>query len=121
MKRFAFALERILEYRKQLELDRRRTFAKAAEVFRQREDQLRALAGELAEYRTRLAEMGTGRISIRQLALYRSYMTHVELQLDQAVVWLRDAGRDMETRRKSQRAQARRLRVRGEPAGNKGT
>ena len=99
MKRFAFPLERILEYRKQLELDRRRMFAKAAEVFRAREDQLRALAGELSEYRTRLAEMGTGKISTRQLALYRTYMTHVEFQLQQAVVWLRDAGRDLEARR----------------------
>lgn len=100
MKKFAFALEKILEYRKQIELDRRRAFSKAAEVFSRRERQLRALAGELAEYRTRLAEMGTGRLSTRQIALYRSYMTYVETQLDQAVVWLQDAGKDLEARRR---------------------
>lgn len=99
MKRFAFSLERILEYRRQLELDRKRTFSVASEVFRQREKDLRTLATELATYRTRLAEMGSGRVSARQLALYRSYMTHVEAQIGQAVLWLTDAGKDLEARR----------------------
>lgn len=99
MRRFAFSLERILEYRRQLELDRKRAFSMASEVFRQREKQLRALATELAAYRTRLAELGSGKVSPRQLALYRSYMTHVEAQIDQAAAWLQDAGKDLEARR----------------------
>lgn len=99
MKRFAFSLEKILEYRRQLELDRKRAFSRASEVFRQREEALRTLAAELSTYRTRLAEMGSGRISTRQLALHRSYMTHVEALIGQAVVWLSDAGKDLEARR----------------------
>jgi len=99
MKKFAFALENVLKYRRQLETVRRRAFSKAAEVFREREEQLRALAAELTEYRNRLARMGTGKISVRQLALYRSYMTYVESQIEQAVVWLQEAGRDLEARR----------------------
>jgi len=99
MKKFAFSLERILEYRRQLESDRKLAFSKAAEIFRRREDQLRALAAELADYRTRLARMGVGKISAREFALYRSYLTYLEAQAERAVVWLHDAGRDLEARR----------------------
>ena len=100
MKKFAFSLEHILDYRRQLESDRKLAFSKAAEIFRRREGQLRTLADELADYRNRLARMGTGRISARELALYRSYLTYIETQVEQAVVWLRDAGSDVEDRRR---------------------
>ena len=99
MKRFRFSLERVLDYRKQMELDRQRTFARAAEIFRRREENLRGLAKELETYRTRLAEMGTGRISARELALYRSYLTYLEARVEEAAAWLEDAARDMEARR----------------------
>jgi len=101
MKRFAFSLERVLEYRKQLELDRQLAFAKAADVFRRREDELRRLADELGSYRTRLAQMGTGRLSTRDLALYRSYLTHLEFQVARAIEWLSDASRELERRREA--------------------
>ncbi len=111
MKRFAFALEKILEYRRQVELDRRRAFSKAVEIFRRREEQLRALAGELELYRTRMAQMGTGKISTRDLALHRTYLTHVESQIEQAVVWLQDAGKDLEARRQDLVASSKDRRV----------
>ena len=100
MKKFAFSLEKVLEYRKQLEADRRLAFSKAAEIFRSREDKLRTLAAELAGYQNAMAKIGTGRISARELAIYRSYLTYLETQVGQAVVWLQDSGRDLETRRR---------------------
>ncbi len=100
MKRFVFSLAKVLEYRKQLESDRQLAFSKAAEIFRRREDQLRTLAAELTSYQNAMAKIGTGRISARELALYRSYLTYLETQVGQAVVWLQDSGRDLETRRR---------------------
>jgi flagellar export protein FliJ len=99
MKRFNFALEKVLGYRKQLEMERRRALAMAVEVFRRREDDLNAVTAEVMSYRTKLAEMGTGRLSTRELALYRSYLTHLEMQMTHASQWLHDARTAVEGRR----------------------
>jgi flagellar FliJ protein len=99
MKRFAFSLEKVLQYRKQLESDRQMAFAKAADVFRRREDELRALVARMEDYTNRLAAMGVGKISARQLALYRSYLTYLESKVHEAAGWLHDAVRDLEARR----------------------
>lgn len=99
MKRFRFSLEKVLEYREQVESQRVRTFAVAAEVFRRRREELAALADELALYKGRLAEMGVGRADVRELTLYRTYLGHCEMKVATAVEWLRDAAREMEARR----------------------
>ncbi len=99
MKRFKFSLEKVLEYRRQLEQDRKLAFAKAAEVFRRREGELKTLSDNLTRYRTRLAEIGVGRLSARELGLYRSYLTYLEAEVAQAVTWFDDAARDLEGRR----------------------
>ena len=99
MKKFAFSLEKVLQYRKQLESDRQMAFAKAADVFRRREDELRGLVARMEDYTNRLAGMGVGKISARQLALYRSYLTYLESKVHEATGWLHDAVHDLEARR----------------------
>ena len=99
MKRFAFSLEKVLQYRRQLESDRQIAFAKAADVFRRREDELRDLVARMEGYTSRIAQMGVGKISARQLALYRTYLTYLESKVHEAAGWLHDAVRDLEARR----------------------
>ena len=99
MKRFRFPLDKVLAYRRQLESERRRALAMALKVLRRREEDLGRLAGEMGSYRTRLAEMGTGRLAARDLALYRSYLSYLEAKVAQAAQWARDARGAVEGRR----------------------
>ncbi len=91
MKRFSFPLEKVLAYRRQLEAEKKRTLGLALSVLRRRERDLEDLHGRMTSYRTRLAEIGTGRVSARELALYRSYVGFLEAQVDKAAGWVRDA------------------------------
>jgi len=100
MKKFTFSLEKILEYRGQLESARLSAYGKAAETFRRRQADLQRLGRELSDYRTRMAERGVGRISARELALYRSYLSHCEKRVAEAAEWMMEAARDMEERRR---------------------
>jgi len=111
MKRFRFSLEKVLGYRRQLEQDRRRAFTKAVEVFRRREGELKSLSDDLARYRTRLAEIGTGRLSARELGLYRSYLTYLETQVARALEWFSDASAALESRRGELAAASREKKV----------
>lgn len=99
MKKFKFSLERVLDYRKQLESARRRALATAVVVLRRRERELAALREEMNTYRTRMAALGTGRVSARDLSLYRSYLTHLELKVDESTQWMSDARSAVEKRR----------------------
>lgn len=99
MKKFKFPLEKILEYRSQLESTRLSAYGKAAEVFRRRKGELDRLNDELSDYRGRMAEKGVGRISPRELALYRSWLSHCELKVGEAADWMTQAARDMEERK----------------------
>jgi flagellar FliJ protein len=99
MKRFRFPLDKVLAYRRQMEAERRRALAVALKVLRRREEELAQLAGEMGSYRTRLAEMGTGRLAARDLALYRSYLSYLEAKVAQASQWTRDARGAVEGRR----------------------
>jgi len=99
MKKFAFPLEKVFEYRRQLELQRRRALAKAMEVLGRRESELKSLASKMISYRNSLAERGVGKISARELALYRSYLTHVERQVERACQWLGEARNAVENHR----------------------
>ncbi|MCD6404445.1 MAG: flagellar export protein FliJ [Planctomycetes bacterium] len=99
MKKFRFSLGKVLEYRRQMETQRLRAFSKAVEVFGRRREDLEALGAEFVSYRNRLAEMGVGRISAREMALYRSYLSLCEVKVNKAAEWLKDAARDMEERR----------------------
>lgn len=100
MKKFKFPLEKILEYRSQLESVHLSAQGKATEVFRRRKDELELLGRELSDYRARMAEKGVGRISPRELALYRSWLSHCELKVGEAADWMMEAARDMEERKK---------------------
>ncbi len=111
MKKFSFSLQKVLDYRRQLESVRSAAFSKAAEVFEQRRKNLESLGEELAEYRSRLAEMGVGRISARDLSSYRSYMTHCEIKVSKAAEWLMEAAREMESRRRDFVGAKKRTRV----------
>lgn len=111
MKRFSFSLQKVLDYRRQLETMRSAAYSKAAEVFRQRHKNLESLGEELARYRSRLAEMGVGRISARDLGSYRSYMTHCEIKVSKAAEWLMEAAREMESRRREFVGAKKRTRV----------
>lgn len=99
MKKFTYKLEKVLEYRRQLELDRRRALSVAVDIFNRREKDLAGLNTDLASYREQLTGMGTGKIASRELALYRAYLTHLEIEVGKAAAWLRDAATDLETRR----------------------
>ncbi len=99
MRRFKFTLEKILQYREQVEDSQVRIFGKAVEVFRRRESELRRVMRELAEYRNRLAEMGVGRVSPRDLAFSRSYLTHCEAKVAEAADRMMEAARDMEEKK----------------------
>lgn len=99
MKKFRFSLAKVLEYRRQMETQRLKAFSKAVEIFGRRREALDALAAELVSYRNRLAELGVGRISAKELALYRSYLGFCEMKVNKAAQWLKDAARDMEEKR----------------------
>jgi flagellar FliJ protein len=111
MKRFRFPLERVLEYRREMELERRRALGVAMTVLTRREEEQRALAGDVSAYRTELARLGTGKISSRELALYRSYLTHLEMRLAKAAQWTRDARVAVEGRRRELVAASRETKV----------
>lgn len=111
MKKFSFSLQKVLDYRRQLESVRSGAFSKAAEVFAQRQKNLESLGEELSEYRSRLAEMGVGRISARELSSHRSYMTHCEIKVSKAADWLMEAAREMESRRRDFVGAKKRTRV----------
>ena len=111
MKKFSFSLQKVLDYRRQLESVRSAAFSKAAEVFKQRQKNLESLGEELAQYRSRLAEMGVGRISARELSSYRSYMTHCEIKVSKAAKWLMEAAGEMESRRRDFVGAKKRTRV----------
>jgi flagellar FliJ protein len=100
VKKFNFRLQKVLEYRGVMEDGRLRAFAKAVQVFQRRRDELTRLADELAVYRTRLAAMGVGRLCTRELALYRSYLSHCEIQVARAAEWMREAALAMEASRR---------------------
>ncbi|MHC4711937.1 MAG: flagellar export protein FliJ [Planctomycetota bacterium] len=99
MRRFNFTLEKILQYREQMEESHVRMFGKAVEVLRRRENELRRLMRELVEYRNHLAEMGLGRVSPRDLAFSRSYLTHCEAKVAEAADRMMAAARDMEEKK----------------------
>jgi flagellar protein FliJ len=111
MKRFKFPLEKVLDYRRQIELERRRALALAVRVLTQREGELDAIGAQVDAYRTQLAEMSSGKLSARELALYRSYLTHLELQMTRAAQWARDARAAVEARRAELVAAAKEAKV----------
>jgi len=100
MKKFRFSLERVLEYRSQVESARLRAFSKAVEVFQRRQEELRKLGDEMTNYRTRLAEMGVGKISANELARWRSYLSHCEVGVARAARWMMEAAGEMEVKRR---------------------
>jgi len=99
MKKFSFRLEKILQYREQLQEQRLRAYAAAARALERRRDELEALGRELCDYRTRMAELGVGRTSARSLAVYRSYLSHCEARVAEAAGSLEDAARKLQQRR----------------------
>ena len=100
MKKFKFSLQKVLEYRSQVEDAKLTAFSKAVEVFNRRREELDRLSRQVGEYRNRLAEIGIGRVSARELSTYRSYLSHCERQLAMATDWMMEAARSMEEKRR---------------------
>jgi flagellar FliJ protein len=99
MKKFRFSLEKVLEYRSQIEDARLSAFSKAVEVFERRRKDIERIGEEIGVYKARLAEMGVGRISSRELAGCRSYLSHCEMEFRRAQDWLDEAARAVEAKR----------------------
>jgi len=111
MKRFVFPLERVLAYRRQVELERRRSLGLAVKVLSQRESELSAIGSQVDAYRAQLSEMSSGRLSARELGLYRSYLTHLETQMARSSQWVKDARAAVDARRAELVAAAREAKV----------
>lgn len=107
-RQFRFSLEKVLEYRSQLEDQARLALAEAQHVLRDHEAYMASLERTLEEQR---ASLSSGSATPAELWLVRTFVRRLEEDQAQAVLRRETLAQDVQTRREelTQRAKERKL------------
>ncbi|MBI3099746.1 MAG: flagellar export protein FliJ [Planctomycetes bacterium] len=81
MKAFAFPLDPVLRYRRQVEDDRKRTFGLAHRAVREQEMAIVRILSELETAKTEMRNLEGGAFSMREIAIQQRHLRGLELRL----------------------------------------
>lgn len=84
MKAFAFSLDPVLRYRRQVEEDRQRVFSLAHRAVREQEMAIVRLLGDLEKAKTEMRGIEAAAFSIREIAAQQRHIRGLELRLARA-------------------------------------